>query len=185
MPVGFSDPVRNQELPPKSIVGHYVHYGEVAQIIEQNSETHAEATSAPSLNTAARHDVSAPKVSGDGALPSPTDQDQTPAHLASLYDRARGYVEAASSANTRKAYAVTGSIFSPGAGEPIWLPSPRMRRRLASTSQPALLAVPLAPLHAAPRPTPFQPSNDASPPSAGTMPSVVSRSIARTGTSPR
>ena len=75
--------------------------GEMAQIIEQNTENHVEKTSAPSLSTVTRHDVSTPEVLGDSALPSPTDQDQTPAHLTSLADRARGYVEAASSANTR------------------------------------------------------------------------------------
>ncbi|MDI6838812.1 MAG: integrase, partial [Rhizobiaceae bacterium] len=77
----------------------------MAQIIEQNSEIHVEETSAPSLSTASGGDVSAPEVSGDSPLPSLAVQDQTPAHLASLADRARGYVEAASSANTRKAYA--------------------------------------------------------------------------------
>ncbi|NTC17478.1 tyrosine-type recombinase/integrase [Agrobacterium tumefaciens] len=77
----------------------------MAQIIEQNSEKHVEETSAPSLSTASDRDVSAPEVSGDNPLPSLAVQDQTPAHLASLADRARGYVEAASSANTRKAYA--------------------------------------------------------------------------------
>lgn len=35
------------------------------------------------------------------SLPSPADPEQTPAHLKDLTDRARGYVEAASSANTR------------------------------------------------------------------------------------
>ena len=67
--------------------------------------THVEHTPAPSLSTAAGHDVSAPEVSGDSPLPSLAVQDPTPAHLAGLADRARGYVEAASSANTRKAYA--------------------------------------------------------------------------------
>ncbi|MES5047151.1 site-specific integrase [Rhizobium nepotum] len=75
------------------------------QIIEQNSKIHVEETSAPSLSTASGGDVSAPEVSGDSPLPSLAVQVQTPAHLASLADRARGYVEAASSANTRKAYA--------------------------------------------------------------------------------
>jgi integrase len=51
-------------------------------------------------------------VSGDGPLPSPAHQDQTPANLASLADRARGYVEAASSANTRKAYAADWKHFA-------------------------------------------------------------------------
>lgn len=77
----------------------------MAQIIEQNSEIHLEETSAPSLSTGAEHDVSAPEVSGDSPLPSLVGDDQTPAHLAGLADRARGYVEVASSANTRKAYA--------------------------------------------------------------------------------
>ena len=86
--------------------------GEMAQIIEQNTENHVEKTSAPSLSTVTRHDVSTPEVLGDSALPSPTDQDQTPAHLTSLADRARGYVEAASSANTRKAYAADWKHFS-------------------------------------------------------------------------
>jgi integrase len=77
----------------------------MAQIIEQNSETGVEETSAPPLSTASRGDVSAPEVSGDSPLPSPADQNQSPAHLRDLTNRARGYVEAASSANTRKAYA--------------------------------------------------------------------------------
>ncbi|OCJ44715.1 tyrosine-type recombinase/integrase [Agrobacterium rubi] len=77
----------------------------MAQIIEQNTEIHVEETSAPSLGTAPGRDVSAPEVSGESPLPSLAVQDPTPAHLASLADRARGYVEAASSANTRKAYA--------------------------------------------------------------------------------
>lgn len=77
----------------------------MAQIIEQNSEIHVKETSAPSLSMGAGRDVSAPEVSGDGPLPSLVGEDETPAHLANLADRARGYVEAASSANTRKAYA--------------------------------------------------------------------------------
>nr|WP_245292906.1 site-specific integrase [Pararhizobium arenae] len=40
------------------------------------------------------------------------DDDHPPAHLADLADRARGYVEAASSANTRKAYAADWKHFS-------------------------------------------------------------------------
>jgi hypothetical protein len=54
----------------------------------------------------AERDVSAPEVSSENtALPSPAGKDHPPAHLTSLAERARGYVEAASSANTRKAYA--------------------------------------------------------------------------------
>ncbi|XUY30002.1 site-specific integrase (plasmid) [Agrobacterium sp. rho-8.1] len=77
----------------------------MAQIIEQNSENHVKDSPASSLSTASGGDVSAPEVSGDNPLPSLAVQDQTPAHLAGLTERARGYVEAASSANTRKAYA--------------------------------------------------------------------------------
>lgn len=78
----------------------------MTQIIEQNSEIHVEETSAPSLSTASGGDVSAPEVSSENtALPSPAGKDHPPAHLTSLAERARGYVEAASSANTRKAYA--------------------------------------------------------------------------------
>ncbi|WP_454859042.1 site-specific integrase [Rhizobium binxianense] len=84
----------------------------MAQIIDQNSENQLEETSAPSLSTAPGPDVSAPEVSGDGPLPSIDGDDQTPAHLANLADRARGYVQAASSANTRKAYASDWKHFS-------------------------------------------------------------------------
>ena len=77
----------------------------MVRISEQNSEIHVEESSAPSLSTASDRDVSAPEGSSDSPLPSVVVENQTPAHLAGLADRARGYVEAASSANTRKAYA--------------------------------------------------------------------------------
>nr|WP_311766250.1 hypothetical protein [Neorhizobium tomejilense] len=77
----------------------------MAQIIDQNTEIHVDETSAPPLGTASGSDVSASVVSGDSPLASPADRYQSPAHLRDLTDRARGYVEAASSANTRKAYA--------------------------------------------------------------------------------
>ncbi len=77
----------------------------MAQIIDKNTENRIKETSAPPLSTAPGRDVSAPEVSHDSPLPSLVVEDQTPAHLAGLADRARGYVEAASSANTRKAYA--------------------------------------------------------------------------------
>ncbi|BCH62397.1 hypothetical protein RvVAR0630_pl05390 (plasmid) [Agrobacterium vitis] len=51
-------------------------------------------------------------MSHDSPLPSPVGVDQTPAHLNSLASRARDYVEAASSANTRKAYASDWKHFS-------------------------------------------------------------------------
>lgn len=84
----------------------------MAQIIEQNNEIDVGETSAPPLSTAYRANVSAPEVSGDSPLPSPADQGQSPAHLRDLTERARGYVEAASSANTRKAYASDWKHFS-------------------------------------------------------------------------
>jgi len=84
----------------------------MAQIIEHNTENNDEETSAPSLSTAAGHDVSAPEVSGDSSLPSSVDEDQSPVHLRDLTDRARVYVEASSSANTRKAYAADWKHFS-------------------------------------------------------------------------
>lgn len=85
----------------------------MAQIIEQNTENHIEETSAPSLSMAAGHDVSAPEMSGESPLPSLAGKDETPVHLATLADRARGYVAAASSANTRKAYATDPSSKHP------------------------------------------------------------------------
>ncbi|NTF97834.1 site-specific integrase [Rhizobium rhizogenes] len=84
----------------------------MAHIIEQNTEIHVAGTSAPSLSTAAGGDVSAPQASGQSPLPSLAGDDHPAAHLVSLADRARGYVEAASSANTRRAYAADWKHFS-------------------------------------------------------------------------
>ncbi|MFB9953007.1 site-specific integrase [Rhizobium puerariae] len=91
----------------------------MTQIIEQNSEIPVEASSAPSDSTAADGDNFAPQpsagISMHGAgLPSPLTgaNAQLPAHLEQLADRARDYVEAASSANTRKAYASDWKHFS-------------------------------------------------------------------------
>ena len=82
--------------------------------LEKNGQLtiYVEETSAPFLSTAAGRDVSAPEVSGASPLPSLAGGGETPAHLASLADRARGYVQAASSANTRKAYAADWKHFS-------------------------------------------------------------------------
>ncbi|MBB4388531.1 integrase [Rhizobium leguminosarum] len=77
----------------------------MAQIIDQNRENHAQASSAPPDSTAVLQDVSAPAVSADA---SP----RLPAHLQDLTDRARGYVEAASSTNTRRAYAADWKHFA-------------------------------------------------------------------------
>lgn len=77
----------------------------MAGIIEQNCENHPPEDAAPSDSTAGSADVSAPGISA--GLPSPLAEGNTglPAHLQELTDRARTYVEAASSANTRRAYA--------------------------------------------------------------------------------
>jgi len=84
----------------------------MVQIIEQNTENHVEETSVPSPSTAPGRDVSAPEVSSDGPLPSVVSEYETPTHLANLADRARDYVAAATSANTRKAYAADWKHFS-------------------------------------------------------------------------
>ncbi|ANP89255.1 site-specific integrase [Rhizobium leguminosarum] len=91
----------------------------MSQIIEQNSENHGEASSAPSLGTPVPDDISASQPSAgipmhNATLPSPLPEASTalPAHLEQLADRARGYVEASSSANTRKAYASDWKHFS-------------------------------------------------------------------------
>ena len=84
----------------------------MVRISEQNSEIHVEETSAPSLSTAPDSDVFAPEVLGESPLPSLAVEDQPPAHLAGLADRARGYVDAASSANTRKACAADWKHFA-------------------------------------------------------------------------
>lgn len=91
----------------------------MGQISEQNSEVSVEASSAPPLSTGADGDISAPRASAvalgeQGGLPSPLPEAGAalPAHLEQLADQARNYVEAASSANTRKAYASDWKHFS-------------------------------------------------------------------------
>jgi integrase len=91
----------------------------MSQIIEQNSEIQVEESSAPPLSTAADGDISAPQASAgmptpNAVLPSPPPETRAafPAHLEQLADQARDYVEAASSANTRKAYASDWKHFS-------------------------------------------------------------------------
>ncbi|MVA56484.1 site-specific integrase [Agrobacterium vitis] len=68
-----------------------------------------EESSALSLSTVAEGDVCAQQPP---PLPSTLSEDQTPAHLTSLASRARDYVEAARSANTRKAYACDWKHFT-------------------------------------------------------------------------
>lgn len=84
----------------------------MTQIIDENSGFHAPESSAPPHSTADSADVSAAEVSVD--LPSPLAEANVslPAHLQDLTERARGYVEAASSANTRRAYAADWKHFA-------------------------------------------------------------------------
>lgn len=77
----------------------------MAQITDENSENHAQEAPAAAHNTPAADDNSAAVI----AAPAPP---PLPAHLQDLTERARGYVEAASSANTRKAYAADWKHFS-------------------------------------------------------------------------
>ncbi|WP_421580721.1 tyrosine-type recombinase/integrase [Shinella sp. M31] len=82
------------------------------QIIDENSEIHPPERSAPPHSTADSADVSAADVSA--GVPSPLAETNAglPAHLQDLTERARGYVAAASSANTRKAYAADWKHFT-------------------------------------------------------------------------
>lgn len=74
----------------------------------QNPENRASESSAPPESPAAGVDRAAGAASAEtGNLPSPLPSDtaSVPAHLERLAGRARGYAEAASSQNTRRAYA--------------------------------------------------------------------------------
>jgi integrase len=77
----------------------------MTQISEQNTENDVQEPSAPSDSAAVLGDVSAVRISAGLPSPLPEINAGVPAHLRDLTDRARGYVEAASSANTRRAYA--------------------------------------------------------------------------------
>lgn len=82
----------------------------------QNAENPDRKGSAQPEYPAAGVDVSAVAMSADSAasLPDPASNGtaRLPAHLEGLAERARGYVEAASSANTRRAYAADWRHFS-------------------------------------------------------------------------
>lgn len=77
----------------------------MTRIVDETAENHPQDHAAASDSTAVSADVSAPGPSA--GLPSPPSDASArlPAHLQNLTDRARTYVEAASSANTRRAYA--------------------------------------------------------------------------------
>jgi len=84
----------------------------MTQIIDENSEIHCMKSAAPPYSTTVSAGVSAAAVSAD--LPSPLAEANAglPAHLQDLTERARGYVAAASSANTRRAYAADWKHFT-------------------------------------------------------------------------
>ncbi|AKI03516.1 site-specific recombinase XerD (plasmid) [Hoeflea sp. IMCC20628] len=108
----------------------------MAKIIDQNRNIHPDQNSAPQGSSVSSVTVPAPGVFApgapadqDGTLPSPVEGLDTGsgsnsdlpahhphhahlAHIVCLTERARGYVEAASSANTRKAYASDWKHFS-------------------------------------------------------------------------
>ncbi|MDX3925999.1 MAG: site-specific integrase [Shinella sp.] len=77
----------------------------MTQITDQNNGNHTHEHSAPSVSTAAEEKASAGELPAQAPPP-------LPAHLQDLTDRARDYVEAASSANTRRAYASDWKHFS-------------------------------------------------------------------------
>ena len=84
----------------------------MARIVDENTENHPQEHPALSDSTAVSADVPAAQVSA--VLPSsPPDANAgLPAHLQDLTNRARTYVEAASSANTRRAYAADWKHFT-------------------------------------------------------------------------
>jgi integrase len=82
----------------------------MARIVDENTKFAPQDSSAPPHDTPAAEGVSI-AVAAAPASPLPANAG-LPAHLQDLTERARGYVEAASSANTRKAYASDWKHFS-------------------------------------------------------------------------
>jgi integrase len=76
----------------------------MAQIIDENGEFHAPGSSAPPHSTAVSAGVSTAELSADCPSSLTEANAGLPAQLQDLTERARGYVEAASSENTRRAY---------------------------------------------------------------------------------
>lgn len=76
----------------------------MAQIIDENGEFHAPGSSAPPRSTAVSAGVSTAELSADCPSSLTEANAGLPAQLQDLTERARGYVEAASSENTRRAY---------------------------------------------------------------------------------
>jgi integrase len=79
---------------------------------KRSTDIHAPESSAPPHSTAVSDGVSAAGVSAGLPSPLPAANGGLPAQLQDLTEHARGYVEAASSANTRKAYASDWKHFS-------------------------------------------------------------------------
>jgi len=84
----------------------------MTQIIDENTEIHAPESSAPPHSTAVSASVSAAGLATDLPAPPAESNAGLPAHLQDLTERARGYVAAASSANTRRAYAADWKHFT-------------------------------------------------------------------------
>ncbi|MCY0096974.1 tyrosine-type recombinase/integrase [Hoeflea ulvae] len=84
----------------------------MTQIIDQNTKNEALESPAPSDSTAPVDDMSAVQTPAGLPSPSPAARAGMPAQLKDLTVRARAYVEAASSANTRKAYAADWKHFN-------------------------------------------------------------------------
>jgi hypothetical protein len=159
----------------------------MAQIIDQNSENHVEETSAASDGTAPSNDVSVPQASAgiamhSAGLPSPPPEASAslPAHLEQLAERARVYVEAASSSNTRKAYASDWKHFAAWCRRQNVAPLPPdpqvvglyITACASGTAERGMKA------------NTCPPSNGAFRRSAGIAPSAVCRLIVRTAPSP-
>jgi hypothetical protein len=81
----------------------------MAEIIAQTPENTSPEHAAPSLSTAVAVDVADPSPAPEAR---PQVLPRLPAHLETLADRARTYVEAASSKNTRRAYAADWKHFA-------------------------------------------------------------------------
>jgi integrase len=77
----------------------------MTQISDQSPENHARKDAAPSDGQAVCADGAAAQASSERPSPLTEATSALPSHLQDLTERARAYVEAASSANTRRAYA--------------------------------------------------------------------------------
>lgn len=114
-------------------------------------------------------------------LPKPAPSPSLPGHLQDLTARARGYVEAASSANTRMAYASDGKRFAAWCRRSnlsLLLPHPQTIGLYISRAPPERWSV-------AENPTPYRPQSAGCRPFPGILRSAVNSSIAKIAISPR